>query len=229
KIGYIAGFTVLKTLPDYDAYLCKLMDSPLLALLPKKYSRKEYKVGETDWACIFDMKGPRVTLSQKSPQYVRKILEYLLLPILEEKDLKLKHVAWAGGFRYHKVAIETFNGTIADSKELYQILQPSLEKTNFREYFSEKLSFVKYSKDIKEYVINALCPPGDKNKVWKVIHHEEIGKIVVLVENSVLGLFIGKGGENRTVASKLCRCAVEIKGISSSVYETFTKQSKTNG
>jgi len=224
KIGYIAGFTILKALPDYDAYLCKLMDSPLLALLPKNHSRKEYKVGETDWACIFDINGPRVTLSQKSPQYVRKILEYLLLPVLEEKNLKLKHVAWGAGFRYHKVAIETPDSVIADSKELYQTLQPSLEKINIKEYFSEKLSFVKYSKDIKEYVINALCPPGDKNKVWKVIHHEEVGKIVVLVESSGIGLFIGKGGENRIVASKLCGCEVEIKGVSSSVYETFTKQ-----
>lgn len=223
KVGYIVGFIILKALPDYDAYLCKLMDSPLLALLPKKYSRKEYKIGDTDWACIFDMNGPRITLSQKSPQYVKKILEYLLLPILEEKNLKLKHVAWARGFRYHKVAIETPDSVIADSKELYQILQPSLEKINLKEYFSEKISFVKYSKDLKEYVINALCPPGDKNKIWKVIYHEEIGKIVVLVDNSVLGLFIGKGGENCLTASKLCGLEVEIKGISSSVYEMFTK------
>jgi transcription antitermination factor NusA-like protein len=223
KIGYIVGFTILKALPDYDAYLCKLIDSSFLALLPKKYSRKEYKIGDTDWACIFDIKGPRVTLSQKSPQYVRKILEYLLSPILEEMDLKLKHVAWARGFRYHKVAIETPNGAIADSKELYQALQPFLEKINLKEYFSEKVSFVKYSRDIKEYVINALCPPGDKNKIWKVIYHEEIGKVVILVENSVLGLFIGKGGENYITASKLGGCEVEIKGISSSDYEMFTK------
>ncbi len=230
KVGHIVGFTVIKALPDYDAYLCKLMNYSLLARLPKKYAKKIYKIGEVGWGSIFEAKGPRITLSQKSPQYVRKILEYLLTPVLEENNLQIKHVAWTDGFKYHKVAIAAPDETIPDNKKLYQIIKPSLEEINLKEYLSENVSFVKYSANLKEYVINALCPPGEKSKVLKVIYHEELNKVMVFVEKSVLGIFIGKGGENRIVAAKLCGCEIEIKGINalmfseSSIFSSPTKE-----
>jgi len=221
KVGYITGFTVLKALPGYDTYLCKLSNSPTLALLPKKWARKEYRVGETDWASIDKIEGPRVTLSQKSPQYIRKILEYLLLPALEEKQLRVKRIARASGFRYCKVAIESLNGEITDSTELYSVLKPYLEKVNLRDYFFEKLSFVAYSSDLTKFVVNALCPPGSRDKIWKVTHHKELRKVVILVDSTCVGLFKGKGGENCLVACKLCSVEVEVRGISTAVYDEF--------
>ncbi len=132
KVGFLAGFVVLKSLPDYDAYLCKLIDSQFLALLPKKWARKEYRVGESGWAAVFDMKGPRITLSQKSPQYVRKILEYLLLTACTELRLRIKKVARVDGYGYHKVAVEPLKDGIMDSAGLQEALGPARSSLSTR-------------------------------------------------------------------------------------------------
>jgi len=39
RIGSLAGFVVLKSLPDYDAYLCKLIDSQFLSIAQVRYPK----------------------------------------------------------------------------------------------------------------------------------------------------------------------------------------------
>lgn len=221
KVGFLAGFVVLKSLPDYDAYLCKLIDSQFLALLPKKWARKEYRVGESGWAAVFDMKGPRITLSQKSPQYVRKILEYLLLTACTELRLRIKKVARVDGYGYHKVAVEPLKDGIMDSAGLQEALGPYLKEIDLKEYFSEKISFVRYSRNLREYVVNALCPPGNKSGILRVIHHEEMNKVDVLAESTEVGRILGIKGKNAFSAAKLCQCEIEVRSISLDTYKKY--------
>ncbi len=226
KVGYITGFIVVKSLPDYDSYLCKLLDSQFLAQLPKKWARKQYKIGDSDWAAIFDMVGARITLTQKSPQYVRKILEYLLMDACTELNLKIKRTAWVNGYGYHKVAVRPQNGDIGSSRMLAEVLQPYLKKVNTKEYIAENLSFVRYSDDIKAYVVDALCPPGDENKIYKVIHHMEMNRVDVMADASAIPNILGTQGKNIILAQKLCRCDIAVKPLSVSIYDKFQKYYK---
>lgn len=220
KIGHLTGFFIVKALPDHDSYLCKLMDTQFFALLPKRWTRKEYKIGESDWAAIFDLRGPRITLSQKSPHYVRKILEYLLSYACRELNLKFKKVAWVNGFPYRKAAMESLDSSIEDSFELFKALKPYLEEIKLSDYFNEEISFVTYSRDIREYVVNALCPPGKRDGILKVIHHSEMNQVNVLADSTMVGQLLGTKARNLITAKKLCQCEIEIKPVS---METFLK------
>lgn len=222
KVGYLTGFIVIKTLPHYDSYLTKLMNSELLALLPKKWAMKEHKINDTGWAVIYEVEGARITLSQKCPQYVRKMLEYLFAEALAELGIKLKRVASSDRTKYTKVAAET-NGNAKDNYELFRLIQPYMEKAKIEDYISEKVSFVKYSKDIKEYVINALCPPGMSEEVHIVTINRinEEPMIDVTVNKKYLGLFIGAGGVNILLASKLCGYKISVLGVSEETLKKF--------
>lgn len=225
KVGYITGFIVVKSLPDYDSYLCKLLDSQFLAQLPKKWSRRQYRIGDSDWAAVFDIAGARVTLSQKSPQYVRKMLEYLLMDAFTGLNMKIKRTAWVDGCGYHKVVVQSRqNGNIKDSRELAEVLKPYLDKINMEKYISENISFVKHSDDIKTFVVNALCPPGDETKIYKVIHHAEMNKIVVMADNTAIPVILGTGGKNIVLAQKLCKVDIEVKPLNVSVFDKFREK-----
>lgn len=229
KIGYLVGFMVIKNMPDYDSFLVKLIDSEILALLPREWARKVYKVGETGWAAIFSIEGTRTTLSQKSPQYVRKMLEYLLSDASRLHNFKFKKVAGQKGFPFYKIAIEPLGNGIKTSKDLFILLKPYLEKIRFSDYFGEgeKFSFVKYSHDVKEYVINALCPPASPEMIWKVIYYREMNKVDIITDNKYVGVFMGKKGGNVFTASKLCGVEIEVKGISNETYNKFNKRRST--
>lgn len=224
RIGYLAGVVVVKAMPDYDAYLCKFIDSQILALLPRRWALRHYKVGETAWAAIYDINGARITLSQKSTQYIRKILEYLLSSACMEHNLKFKKIARMEGARFAKAAVEPMDGDILDSKELYGVLKPYVQDIHLGDYLTERVSFVRYSRDIREYVVNALCPPGPNEKILKVIHHEEMNKVSLLVDNGHVGLFVGEKGRNVMTAKKLCEVDIEIKGISGDTMEKYYRR-----
>jgi transcription antitermination factor NusA-like protein len=223
NVGYITGFIVMKSLPDYDSYLCKLLDSQFIAQLPKRWARKQYKIGDSDWAAIFDVAGARVTLSQKSPQYVRKILEHLLMPACAELNLKIKRTAWANGGGWHKVAVHPQNGDIGSSRDLEEALKPYLEKINTKDYIAENISFVRYSEDIGTFVVNALCPPGPEDKIYKVIHHMELNRVDIMADNSAIPTILGIKGRNIVLAQKLCKCDIAVKPLSIDTYDKFKK------
>lgn len=228
KIGYLASFIVLKSMSDYDSYLTKILNSEVLALLPKKYARKKLNVGETGIASIYDINGARLTLTQSSPQYVRRILEYLLSDICINQGILIKRSSIIIG-RYIKVAIDTPpDNHISTSYELYDMLRQYTEDIRFEDYFGEKLSFVKYSNNIKEFVVNALCPPGNLESIEVVTSFDSGKEIHVVIDNRYLGLFIGKKGLNIALASKLCyNVKIEIKGISSEVIEQYRSRNQS--
>jgi transcription antitermination factor NusA-like protein len=206
KVGYLVPFMVIKGLPDYDSYLTTLINKGILAQLPRKYTSKQYKIGETGWASIFAIRGSRIILSQKSPQYVRKILEYLLSPLIQEDKIKFKKVAKVFGSHFYKIAVESSNG--ASGKEIVKMCLPYLEG-KIKDYIDEKIILVKYSKDIERYVINSLAP-APLEHIQKVIHIEDMNEITVYVDDKYAGLFLGAGGKNAATASKLTGIKVII-------------------
>jgi N utilization substance protein A len=206
NIGYLVPFTILKGLPDYEAYLVLLINKGIMAQLPKKYAMKNYKIGETGWASVFKIHGSRVTLSQKSTQYVRKIMEHILSPLIGDGIIKVKRVAKMAGGSFYKVAVESLT---MSGGELFKEVRPYLEET--KEYLAEKVIIVKYSNDIKEYIANSLVPaPVDRIEHMRI---SEDMKAKVLVPEEYAGKFIGPKAMNVLTAAKLTGYRIVIKGV----------------
>jgi hypothetical protein len=60
KVGHLVPVTIVKALPNYDSYLTLIAGTELLALLPKKYANRIFRVGDTTLAAIFQMVANRV-------------------------------------------------------------------------------------------------------------------------------------------------------------------------
>lgn len=207
QIGHLVNFFVVKAMPDYDSYLVCLQGGELLALLPKRYANRVYKVGETGWAAVFDIKGARINLSQKSPQYIRKILEYLTAPLIQEKQIRFKKIALVAGASFCKAAVAVEKDM--SMKDIHALCAPYL--THVKQYVAEHVILVKYSEDIEEYAVNALFP-GPKRAVKKVISIRDLKTLTVYVDPDSVAVFYGRKGQNVATAAKLTGFNIEIKG-----------------
>lgn len=208
QIGHLVNFFVVKAMPDYDSYLVCLQGGELLALLPRKYANRAYKVGEAGWAAVFEIQGARISLSQKSPQYVRKILEYLTAPLIQEKQIRFKKVALVAGAPFCKAAVAVENEM--SMKDVHALCAPYL--TQVKQYVAEHVILVKYSDDIEEYAVSALFP-GPKRAVKKVISFHDLKALTVYVDHASLAVFYGRKGQNVAAAAKLTGVSIEIKGL----------------
>jgi len=207
NIGYLVPFVVVKAMPDYDSFLTTLIDKGVFALLPRRYAFKDYRVGEAGWASVFGIKGARIILSQKSPQYVRKILEYLLSPLIKEEIIKFKRVARLADANFHKVAVAVNNPEKYSQRDVVKMCRPCFE--DLKNYVSEKVIIVKYSEDTEEYIINALSP-APPERIDKVILNKGAHEAEVFVEDKYVGYFLGPKGQNVSTASKLTGFKITI-------------------
>lgn len=204
--GCLSQFIITRALPDHESYLVMLIASGIPALLPKKYALKVYLLGESGWATIFNMEGTYIILSQRCPQYTRKMLEYLINDELLATGLRIFRVAKTEHSRQYKVALKG-TGTALD---LYQ--KTRYLKDTIAEYVYGTVYFIKYARNPIEYVKNALLP-APRDSIRKVILREEMNQMDVYVDPSVAGIFLGKQGDNVLSASKLTGYIIQIVAV----------------
>jgi N utilization substance protein A len=209
-IGYLIPFLVVKALPDYDSFLVTLIDKGVFAQLPKRYAFKDYKTGESGWAAVFGIKGSRIILSQKSPQYVRKILEFLLSSLIKEGKIKFKRVAKLANANFHKVAVAADDSENYSQRDVVKLCMPCFQ--DLKNYVSEKVIIVKYSEDMEEYIINSLSP-APMEHITKVILLKDTDEAIVYVEDKYAGYFFGPKGQNVSTASKLTGYKINIQPV----------------
>lgn len=202
KVGHLVPFYVVRNLPHYEAYLVSMPDSSVLMQLPKKYAIKSYKVGEVGWASVFIMERSRIILSQRSPQYVRRVLEFLLESV---DGLTIKRVARVDGGKFCKVAVDY---PAESASEIFSVCSKYLDG-NLHNFITDRICFVKYSKDIKQYVVNALVP-GPASAVREVIISKALRQADVYVDVQYVRLFMGSKGLNVAAASKLTGVRINI-------------------
>jgi transcription antitermination factor NusA-like protein len=202
RVGHVVPVMIAKALPDHDAYLTIVAGTEILAILPRKYAQKEYRVGDSAFAAVFSMDNRAIVLSQRSHHYFKRILEGVLAPVFRKGVLKIKRIAVVENCRFTKVALESTSGADPVTECL-----PYLK--GCREFTDYTIMLIPYSPDIREYIRNALAP-APARLVRRVIYFEESGEADVFVEGSP-GLFFGKGGVNVAAAAKLTRVRINIK------------------
>ena len=193
---------VVKTIPDRDSYLTMIPGTEFLPLLPKRFTTRRYKIGDSLIASIYSIDGMRIILSRRSAQFYRKLTEHLLTPLIKEGKIRVKRVATLPNASFVKVSIQGLN-----EENPIKISIPYLK--DVKKYIDETITLVEYSSNLREYVVNSLAP-APKEGVRKVILFQELREVLVLVDSRYLGLFLGKGGLNVALASKLIKLKIKI-------------------
>ncbi len=205
KVGYLAPGVVVKSMPEHDSHLILISGTELLALLPKKYASKPYKVGQNLVACVFMLEKNRIILSQRSPHYYRRTAERVFSPLIEEEKIRIRRAASVTGAGFAKMAVEGLDGTDPVRECL-----PYLP--GMKAYTDDTITLVRHSQDMKEYVKNALVP-APLDRVRKVIYSSTLREAVVGVDPAYYGLFVGKGGANVATAAKLLDITILIRKV----------------
>jgi len=201
KVGHLLPVTIVKALPGHESYLTQIAGAGMLALFPRKFAGREYKVGDSTLAAVYWISGSRVLLSQKSPHFIRRIVELVLTDLISGQKVIIKKAAMLTGARFAKVAIESQNGFDALKECL-----PCPKET--KAYTDDTIILVRYSPNPKEYVANALAPAPAAN--IKAVRYYRDKKAEVIVEKDRVGSFLGKGGMNAATAAKLTGIQITI-------------------
>lgn len=203
KVGYLVPGVVVKSMPDHDSHLILISGTELLAFLPKKYANRSYKVGQNLVACVFMLENHKIILTQRSHHYYIRLAERIFSTPIDEEKIRIKRAVSVTGAGFAKMAIEGLNGT-DPVRECLPYL-PAMKT-----YTDDTITLVRYSRDMKEYVRNALAPaPADK--IRKVIFSHTLREAVVGVDPAYYGLFVGKGGANVATAAKLLDITILIR------------------
>jgi transcription termination/antitermination protein NusA len=198
----VEGRNVIVSLGKSEAVL------PPREQLPGEY----YRVGAKLRVYVADIRDnmgrvPQIVVSQAHPAMVREIFE-LEVPEIEDGLVEIKHIAREGGFRT-KVAVSS-NDPSVDPQGACIGNRGSRIQAIVNELRNEKIDIIRWSDDLKEFIINALAPA----KIMRVELDEENRRALVVVPDDQLSLAIGREGQNVRLASRLTECRLDIKSIS---------------
>lgn len=180
------------------------------AMLPnrERVPTEEYQIGERIRCYVKavdnTLHGPEIVLSRADPQFVIKLFQ-LEVSEINDSTIEIKAIAREPGFRT-KLAVHSRDEKV-DPVGACVGLRGQRVKNIVRELNNEKVDIIKWDRDIRTYVTNALAPAKLKN-----FEVDEAGhRIKVLVSHDQLSLAIGKRGQNARLTSKLTGWHVDIE------------------
>lgn len=180
------------------------------ALLPnrERVPTEEYQIGERIRCFVKavdnTLHGPEIILSRADPQFVVKLFQ-LEVSEINDGTIEVKGIAREPGFRT-KLAVYSRDEKV-DPVGACVGLRGQRVKNIVRELNNEKVDIIKWDKDVKVYIANALAPA--KLKQFEV--DEANHRVKVLVAPDQLSLAIGKRGQNARLTSKLTGWHVDIE------------------
>ena len=171
-------------------------------------SKENFRQGDRIKAFVVEVKktgkGPQIVLSRANPGLIKKLFE-LEIPEIYEGIVEIKSISREAGDRT-KIAVFSKDDKI-DCVGACVGMRGSRVKNIVKELQGEKIDIVRWSDDIKEYIIAALNPA----KISTVKLDKEAKQAQVAVDDDQLSLSIGKKGQNVRLASKLTGWEIDIK------------------
>ena len=151
--------------------------------------------------------GPVIILSRTNSGFIKRLLEKEI-PELAEGIVILFSVARDPGSR-SKIAVYSENEKIDAVGAC--IGEKGIRINNIsKELNGEKIDVVKYDKDLKEFIRNALSPAKD---VDVYIIDQKDRHAVAVAEGDNLSLAIGRNGQNVKLAARLTKCKIDVKTL----------------
>lgn len=188
------------------------------AILPsrERVPTEEYQVGDRIRAYVVSVasnpNGPSITLSRSHPDFVRRLFE---LEVSEINDgiVEIKGIAREPGYRT-KIAVASKDEKV-DPVGACVGMRGMRVKNIVRELSGEKIDIVRWSPDIKTFVINGLSP-AKLTKV-EITGNPDDRCISVVADPEQLSLAIGKRGQNVRLTAKLTGWKIDIQKDDASV------------
>lgn len=210
KIGRLVSCCIIREAPGKDSYLALIEGTGLVGHLLKSSACKKYRAREECTAAVYMIRDGTIFLSQRSPQFFRRVTETVLAPAIRDGKIRVRRAASIANSAFAKVSVEGLGGFDPLSVALSYL-------EGVRTYTGDTITIVRYSPDIKEYIVNALVPaPADK--VVQVLYSQSLREAIVRVDPQYCGFFVGKGGANVATAAKLLDVKILVKSAEHYVY-----------
>lgn len=165
-------------------------------------------------------RGPEVAISRTDPEFLIRLFE-IEVPEIYDGIIELKSVARSPGDRA-KVAVYS-NDKRIDAVGACVGLKGVRIQAIVKELNNEKIDVINWSSEPEIFIMRALSP-AKPNRI--ILDHEE-KTAVAIIDDEQISLAIGKGGQNRQLASKLT--GYEIQTVKESEWEQESlKEEKLN-
>src|SRR3954447_17025767 len=180
------------------------------ATLPsrERVQTEDYNIGDRIRAYVVavenGMRGPEIILSRSHPNFVRRLFETEVAEIAD-RTVEIKGIAREAGFRT-KIAVWSPNEKV-DPVGACVGMRGSRVKNIVRELNNEKVDIIRWSSDVKEFVLEALKPA----KIKSVTLDEAKKAVQIKVDEDQLSLAIGKRGQNARLTSRLTGWDINIE------------------
>jgi N utilization substance protein A len=149
-------------------------------------------------------RGPEIILSRSHPNFVRRLFETEVSEIAD-RTVEIRGIAREAGFRT-KIAVWSPNEKV-DPVGACVGMKGSRVKNIVRELNNEKVDIIRWSADVKEFVLEALKPA----KVKSLALDEQKKVVHIKVDEDQLSLAIGKRGQNARLTMRLTGWEVSIE------------------
>lgn len=180
------------------------------ALMPnrERVQTEDYNVGDRLRAYVVavenGMRGPEIIISRSHPNFVRRLFEMEVSEI-SDRTVEIKGIAREAGYRT-KIAVHSANDKV-DPVGACVGMRGARVKNIVRELNNEKVDIIRWSSDVKEFVLEALKPA----KVKSVTLDENKKSVLIRVDEDQLSLAIGKRGQNARLTSRLTGWDINIE------------------
>jgi len=186
------------------------------AIMPNKerVQTEDYNVGDRIRAYVVAVqngaRGPEIIISRSHPNFVRRLFETEVSEIAD-RTVEIKGIAREAGHRT-KIAVWSANEKV-DPVGACVGMRGARVKNIVRELNNEKVDIIRWSADVKEFVLEALKPA----KIKSVTLDEAKKAILIKVDEDQLSLAIGKRGQNARLTSRLTGWDINIEQDKSAV------------
>lgn len=180
------------------------------ALMParERVQTEDYNVGDRIRAYVVAVengpRGPEIILSRSHPNFVRRLFETEVSEIAD-RTVEIKGIAREAGYRT-KIAVWSPNDKV-DPVGACVGMRGTRVKNIVRELNNEKVDIIRWTADVKEFVLEALKPA----KVKSINLQEGKKAVNIRVDEDQLSLAIGKRGQNARLTHRLTGWEINIE------------------
>lgn len=179
------------------------------AVMPnrERVQTEDYNVGDRIRAYVVAVengaRGPEIIISRSHPNFVRRLFETEVSEIADH-TVEIRGIAREAGYRT-KIAVFSPNEKV-DPVGACVGMRGARVKNIVRELNNEKVDIIRWSPDVKEFVLEALKPA----KVKSITLDEGRKAVQIKVDEDQLSLAIGKRGQNARLTSRLTGWDINI-------------------
>jgi N utilization substance protein A len=170
--------------------------------LPKyeQIPNEKYRRGQSIRAVIkgvnWTARGPEIIVSRSDPMFLHRLFE-LEVPEIYEGIIEIKAIAREPGERT-KIAVYS-NDKRIDAVGACVGMKGMRIQAIVKELNNEKIDIINWNSESEIFIARSLSPA----KPNRIILDEQDKKVIAVLDDEQISLAIGKGGQNRRLASRL--------------------------